>query len=189
MQTVFIVILALSVVILGSKVREYSLFEKQRNYILFCTASEELFSNSDLLDIINSNNKMFIKDDERDDFFIILRAYQFHAFKLFASKALTKDKQMLSLPREEFFVTTFKSFLNEHSTDSSFWGNELMRFQRRIDSSTSEYHLTDFGLIYYKALYATFNYEEQHGIIQKGSSDYLLDAITTSSVQITRYIP
>lgn len=184
-----IVVLALIVLFLGNKVREYSLYEEQRDFVLYCTSSEELASNYDLLISINNNNPLPITDEEKNSFFTILRAYQFYIFRLFTKKHLTKDKKMLSLPREEFFVSTFKSFLDEHSSDSTFCGEKLMSYQNRIDDSTSEYRLTDFGYVFYKTLYATYAYEERKGVIPKGSSDYIKEALSSKTVQIMRYRP
>lgn len=186
---IIIIALLLLALFLFEKVKKYNLFEKQRKYVLFCTASEEFHSNSSLLDILNNKNSLYIKDDEREAFYTILRGYQFEIFRLFSIGSLTKDKKMLSLPREEFFVTTFKSYLDEHSSDNSFLGNTMASFKGKVDANTSNYELTDFGYVFYKTCYATYNYEEQNGIIPKGNSDYLKDAITSRSIQIMRYIP
>lgn len=64
-----------------------------------------------------------------------------------------------------------------------------MSYQNRIDDSTSEYRLTDFGYVFYKTLYATYAYEERKGVIPKGSSDHIKEALSSKTVQIMRYRP
>ena len=189
MTIAIIIVLLVIIIFLGEKTREYYIIEKQREYISFCVSAEDFSHNSDLLNVLNDNNKRYICEEEQDDFYFILHKYQDYMKRLFIRKELTRDKALLSVSRDDFFVETFGSFLNSHSTDLDFYGNRKAEYSHDINDFTKKYTLSPFGLTFYKALYATKNYCYNKGKTEKQTLDAIEKTLETKEVEIMRYRP
>ena len=183
-----VLILVFSIAILASKTYQYYTIDRVRKHLCWC-ATDRYERPIDFIYILNdlTTPAFRIGDKEKEAFFQILDEYRNSVIQTFL-KSDRPNRKIAALDDKTFFLRTFYNFLDKRSCAFQISGNDMHTYICAINSYTTKYALTDFGVVYYKAYLATAIFAKS---INEPFCDtnHIKEALETRELEIMCYTP
>ena len=150
---------------------------------------------SPIRDLISDKYKLNASDyNEHAMIDIVAKEYQMYMYQSFFCDQLSINEKVMHLTETQYFILTLHNFLCKQMHYKEFAGVQMMKAVKS-EKNEEEYTLSDFGVVYYKLLYATKIYIENTEKKVKAMAGVFTNSpavratLDNRRVNLVRYIP
>ena len=184
MQSGLIVILIIAAVILICRAHELSVEKQIKSNVRYCE-TEPL---GGLICLLNCElpKAYRISNKEETNAHKILEHYREDIAQKFIKDGYTRECATMS--EHDFFMRTLYIFLDKRCCHYQLEGQHISEYKSRVNSYTSQYFLTDFGVVFYKLFLAASTYNQKSGVPFVHTT-HIYNALDTCEFEVMTYMP
>lgn len=184
MQNKLILFLVIAVVFLALRAWEFSTERRIKNNVRCC--EEETLGQFMYWLRCELPETYRISIKEEPDLCRVLEDYRVYVAKTFIKDGYSN--KCASMSAQMFFMTSLHVFLSKRSCFYELDGRCITEYSGPVNEYTNRYNLTDFGVVFYKALLAAEIYMKKINE-PLADVDYLCSVLNTREIKTMTYMP